>query len=61
VLPDQTPSAVRLRGFLKRALRSFGVRCLSITPVECLAGETFSEPHADCPGAGTIPDPPGEE
>lgn len=37
VLPDEGPSRIRLRAFLKRALRSFKIRCLSITPPMPLA------------------------
>jgi len=33
VLPGRTPGATRLRWFLKRGLRAFGIRCLSIRAV----------------------------
>jgi hypothetical protein len=32
-LPDEVPANIRLRTFLKRALRSFGIRCVSISEV----------------------------
>jgi hypothetical protein len=32
-LPDEVPAAARLRSFLKRALRSFRLRCVSVAPV----------------------------
>jgi hypothetical protein len=31
-LPDATPTAARVKALLKRALRSFRLRCLSVAP-----------------------------
>jgi hypothetical protein len=49
--PGGAPAAVRLRRFLKAALRSFGLRCVRVAP----AGEG---PEALTGGAGAVPGGP---
>ena len=34
ILPDDVPRAIRLRRFLKAALRSYGIRCTELTGKE---------------------------
>ena len=51
VLPGRTPGATRLRWFLKRGLRAFGIRCLSIRAV---AGDR--NPGDVAVGGDSVPD-----
>jgi len=34
ILPDDIPRAIRMRRFLKAALRSYGIKAMELTPTE---------------------------
>ncbi len=57
-LPDSVPSAIRLRHFLKAALRSWGLRCRSITgaPTACQQQRL----PAEAPGESSPDSNPGD-
>jgi hypothetical protein len=47
-LPDDVPAAVRLRSLLKRALRSFRLRCVSVAPAaKTSATATAQDPEQE--------------
>jgi hypothetical protein len=54
-LPDKVPSRIRLRSFLKRALRSFNIRCVSVTPAEPPAASQAAPAAAEA-----TPESPGD-
>jgi hypothetical protein len=59
-LPNQTPSRIRIIRFLKRALRSFGIKCISIAPAASQGTTAAAEANSALPdGGGRATSDPG--
>ncbi len=53
-VPDSVPGIIRLRRFLKLALRGFGLRCVSVEPVSEASGQPDQANSTGTAGAAGI-------